>query len=144
MDAKYLEEIKARTEEAAEEGIGLQQLDDLERMIDEVERLTEENDVLKSECRAHIQKQGNLFKGYQQMKTDNAAKDQQIATLKKALKKASVDAADEQCPHEFDLYTCDKCADCPHYGEIHTDAERDAQCWYDYFIHQAQKQEAEK
>lgn len=63
------------------------------------------------------------------------------SALKKALELACNDAADEQCPHEFDLYTCDKCADCPHGGEIHTNAERDAQCWYDYYIQKAQERD---
>ena len=53
---------------------------------------------------------------------------QQIATLKKALELACADAADEQCPHEFDLYTCKKCDGCSHDCEDRTDAARDAQC----------------
>lgn len=75
---------------------------------------------------------------------DTSLEPEEVAELKKALELACEDAADEQCPHEFDLYTCNKCADCPHNGEIHTDAERDAQCWYDYYVHQAQEQEGKK
>lgn len=64
----------------------------------------------------------------------------ECATLRRALEMACNDAADEQCPNEFDLYTCEKCADCTHESESHTDGGRDAQCWFDYFIQQAQEE----
>lgn len=54
MEQKTLAEIKTRTATAREEGFDLQQFDDLDALASEAERLTEENDVLKSECKAHI------------------------------------------------------------------------------------------
>lgn len=44
-----LEEIKARTETAREEGFGLQQFDDLDSLIAEVERLTAEIEEWKAQ-----------------------------------------------------------------------------------------------
>lgn len=92
MDTKYLAEIKARTEEAVEDGIGLQQLDDLERMIAEVERLTEENEKMKPFYKIS----DDTFKHWEnaaysmrdEERARSAAKDQQIATLKRALELA--------------------------------------------------------
>lgn len=49
MDAKYLAEIKARLDAGR-----IPMKSDMEALLAEVERLTEENDVLKSECKAHI------------------------------------------------------------------------------------------
>lgn len=66
------------------------------------------------------------------------AKDQKISILEKALESACNDIADEQCPNEFDLYTCEKCPDCPHDRELHTDSERDMHCWFDYYIQKVQ------
>lgn len=48
MDDKTLEEIKARTEEAEEEGLGLEQLDDLNTLIAEAERLKKRKSRIKS------------------------------------------------------------------------------------------------
>lgn len=74
MDTKYLAEIKARTEDDVEDGIGLQQLDDLERMIAEVERLTEARDYLQVL--------------YDKLNERDKNRSQQIATLEKALELA--------------------------------------------------------
>lgn len=74
MDTKYLAEIKARTEEAVEDGIGLQQLDDLERMIAEVERLTEARDYLQVL--------------YDKLNERDKNRSKHITTLKKALELA--------------------------------------------------------
>ena len=84
-----------------------------------------------------LEKVDELQLDYNKIVTENV-------TLKRALELACNDAADEQCPHEFDLYTCNKCADCPHDSESHTDSGRDAQCWYDYYVHQAQEARCEK
>lgn len=155
MDAKYLAEIKARSEAFEKSGENYKVVQperimdvllndgysekwsdlishartDIPALLAEVERLTIENLGLKD---AAIRCDG-YERRYHSALTELVVKDQQIATLKKALKLACNDAADEQCPHEFGLYTCDKCDGCPH----------DAQCWYNYFIQQAQEQEAD-
>ena len=65
MDKKYLAEIRTRAQEAKAEKQKGNDLDcaclswaivlnDIPALLAEVERLTEENDVLKSECKAHI------------------------------------------------------------------------------------------
>jgi len=56
-----------------------------------------------------------------------------------ALEKAANDAADGCCPHELDLYECEKCSECPHLGELHEDTQRDAECWRQYYLKQAEK-----
>ena len=66
-----IEEIKARTETAREEGFGLQQFDDLDALIAEVERLNAELDERDVECETQ----------YKLM----AEKNKHIVTLKRAL-----------------------------------------------------------
>jgi hypothetical protein len=53
MDAKYLAEIRARDSAELPE-TAAPVFRDRHALLAEVERLTEENDVLKSECKAHI------------------------------------------------------------------------------------------
>lgn len=128
MDAKYLAEIKARTEEAAEEGIGLQQLGDLERMITEVERLNAELTYEKNANKTIPTMNGLVKRSVDKIKAlraDNAAKDQQIATLlTKALELA---------------------CNCIEQQERENGSEYISEEIKDYFIQQAQEtQEAEK
>jgi len=105
----------------------------------EVERLQTEIHLWQHMC-APIEVDGEAFANAVELSKAR----QEIVLLKRALELACDDAADEQCPHEFDLYACEECDGCPHGNEIHTDSERDAQCWYNYYIRTAQEQEDEK
>lgn len=107
MDDKTLERIKARTEEAEEEGLGLEQLDDLNELIEryewderrigaliaEVERLTAENSEMRSLC-------GNTYDGLR-FRLRNA--EAENATLKKVLELACDEIARRKVSHITDI-----------------------------------------
>ncbi len=61
----------------------------------------------------------------------------EVRLLQKAFDKACEEAADSCCPHEMELYECDKCDECPHQGELHEDTERDIECWKQYYLQEA-------
>ena len=91
MDAKYLAEIRARLDADR-----IPMKSDMEALLAEVERLTKENQGL----RANSEVQESIISGGRnpadkeqivRLTMDNAAKDQQIDTLKKALEIASME-----------------------------------------------------
>jgi len=86
MDAKYLAEIRARLDAGR-----IPMKSDMEALLAEVERLTKENQGL----RANSEVQESIISGGRnpadkeqivRLTMDNAAKDQQIATLEKKIK----------------------------------------------------------
>jgi hypothetical protein len=91
MDQKYFDEIKARAQDAecGEIGAIADSQHDVKSLIAEVERLTIENLGLKD---AAIRCDG-YEKRYHAALTELDTKDQQIATLKKALEYACADRA---------------------------------------------------
>lgn len=60
-----------------------------------------------------------------------------VKQLQLAFELSCNDAADSCCPHEMDLYECDKCDECPHLGELHEDTERDIECWKQFYLQKA-------
>ncbi len=62
-----------------------------------------------------------------------------VRVLQKAFDISCEAEADSCCPHEYDLYECDQCKDCPHQGEIHEDTQRDVECWKQYYLSEAWK-----
>ena len=61
----------------------------------------------------------------------------EMELLSKAFELSCTEVADSCCPHEMGLYECDKCDDCPHFGEIHENTERDIECWRQYYLKEA-------
>ena len=122
MDAKYLAEIKARLDAGR-----IPMKSDMEALLTEVERLAKENQGL----RANSEVQESIISGGRnpadkeqivRLTMDNAAKDQQIATLKEALKMA-----------------CERNADYAFCGGTDVMKAKHAKANYQHFIHQAQE-----
>ena len=137
MDQKYLAEIKARAQEAKAEKRKGNDLDcaclswaivlnDIPALLAEVERLT---DLSRQNYCKFVRQQEEC-----------AAKDQQIATLKKALKLACDETGESACPmtEGLDLENPVKACDEGCQGEC------GAECWKRYYIQQAQEQEGKK
>jgi len=126
LDAKYLEEIKEHTEEAQHEGFGLQQFDDLNALIAEVEDQTARANICEHDAKTWREDRDRLW-------YENAVKDQQIDTLKRALELACEDQL-EHCP--YTLHGGKRvCSEYPMRGL------RCQGCAPKYFIQQAQEQE---
>ena len=116
MDAKYLAEIRARLDADR-----IPMKSDMEALLAEVERLTEDNIALKAELQDSHQ---DHIDDFMRLKTE-------IATLGKALEMACEQFKDEgNCI----LEGCSG-ANC---------IQNCAKCMHDYFIKRAQKQEGKK
>ncbi len=66
---------------------------------------------------------------------------QSVIILQMAFNKACEDAADDCCPQEYGLYECELCEECPHQGELHVDTQRDIECWKNYYLQEAEKEQ---
>jgi hypothetical protein len=86
--AMNIEEIKARTETAREEGFGLQQFDDLDSLISEVERLTSENEQNANYAEIYQDICDKYSKNFRVLLDKAKAFQAENATLKKALELA--------------------------------------------------------
>lgn len=144
MDAKYLAEIRAR----CELGRPAQQRE-VKALLAEVERLQQEIRTGQHMC-APVQLDATAAESFcnaadvSRLEQDNAVKDQQIATLKKALELICDEVADSCCPFDSTEYSCPNASTCPNATGGREDHGRDTQCWYDYFIRKAQEQEAKQ
>ena len=124
MDAKYLAEIKARLDAGR-----LPMKSDMEALLAEVERLTEDNIALKAE----------LQDSHQDHIDDFMRLGTETATLKKALTRACEEITKHTCECPASLYDAEMCENC---NDDDCDSNRTDR-WCDYFI-QAQEQEREK
>lgn len=126
---------------------------DIPALLAEVERLKKDRDNLKAQLDMYggdegitsaLQEAVDCRKEAAAANLEKAKLNRQIATLEKALELACEDAADSCCPYEIYSWDCGKSGVCPNQVEGREDSGIDKQCWYDYYIRQAQKQEGEK
>ena len=112
----------------------------------EVEQLKAENEqnaayaeIYKDICDKYGKNFGALLDKAKALQIENAKLKAKKDRAEKALELACDDAADGCCPYEIYSWDCQRSGICPNQNQGREDSGLDKQCWYEYYMEQAQR-----
>lgn len=98
---------------------------DIPALVAEVERLTEENGVLRSECKAHINKQAVLFSEHHKLKEQIANGEYKQVVHARWIEHSAYDVGTKQICHNEDTMCC---SNCHHFFNYYDNCTEDFAC----------------